>query len=268
MGIWDLSVSNEAPGGSFCKASTGNSRGFEHAQSADYSEEITPSETLDKLFFFSIFKKLKVFRSLKSSGCAAVTKSKLNEELIFKAEQIPQDGLSGRIVLEASWFSLPSEADDPIRSIKLTEPISVEFHLERVGRDVRLKLSLATTAALTCARCLKVFSFPLRTQSRLTLCEANHSSPLEREMELTLEHLESGTFEAGEIDLSDLIYDQIVLSFPIKPLCREDCKGLCPRCGADQDLERCGCVTATSDPRWEALRKIRTPSNPHGRRTL
>lgn len=242
--------------------------GFQHAQSANYAEEIKASETLDKLFFFSIFKKLKIFRSLKSSGRAAVTKSKLNEELIFKVEQIPQDGLSGRRLLEASWFSLPPEADDPIRSIKLTEPISVEFHLERIGRDVRLKLSLATTAALTCARCLKVFPFPLRTQSRLTLCEANHSSRLEREMELTLEHLESGTFEAGEIDLSDLIYDQIVLSFPIKPLCREDCKGLCPRCGADQDLERCGCVTATSDPRWEALRKIRTPSDPHGRRTL
>lgn len=183
--------------------------------------------------------------------------AELNEELIFAVDEIPKDGISGKRRLEASWFSLPPEVDDPIQPLHLLEPISIDFHLERIGRDVRLELSLETVASLTCARCLKAFPSPVQTQSRFTLLEATPGSPVEKELELTPEHLESGTFEAGKIDLSSMIYEQIVLSFPIKPLCHENCRGLCPNCGADQNLERCECVKTPSDPRWEALKKLK-----------
>jgi uncharacterized protein len=198
----------------------------------------------------------------------AATMAASGESLIFRVEEIPEEGLSGKRMLQPSWFSIPSEGGDADPSIKLVEPIVIMFFLQRIGKDVMLNLSVSTTASMTCSRCLKIFPYPIESQSRFTLCEANQNPPLEKDMELELEHLESGTFEGGEIDLSHLIYEQIVLSFPIKALCREDCKGLCPQCGADRNRKACGCITAKSDPRWEALKKFKTSSTSPGAKDI
>ena len=59
------------------------------------------------------------------------------------------------------------------------------------------------------------------------------------------------------LDLSPMIHDALVLELPLAPLCREDCKGLCPHCGADRNVEPCGCV-APRDPRWANLDVLRS----------
>lgn len=179
------------------------------------------------------------------------------KSLIYKLNQLPVEGISGQRVLEPSWFTLPQEVDDPVNPIQIVDPILVDFHLERSGQDVRAELSVTTTASLTCARCLESFHFPVKARTRFTFCRVSHAVPLERELDLSLEDLESGTFEGDEIDLSPLVYEQIVLSFPIKPLCHEGCTGLCPHCGGDRNVEECGCRTERFDPRWEALRKLK-----------
>ena len=61
-----------------------------------------------------------------------------------------------------------------------------------------------------------------------------------------------------EIDLSDLVRDAVVLELPLAPLCREDCAGLCPSCGADRNEGPCGCQPET-DPRWATLDALRVP---------
>jgi len=58
------------------------------------------------------------------------------------------------------------------------------------------------------------------------------------------------------IDLGPLVRDAIVLELPMAPLCREDCAGLCPQCGADRNEGECGCV-APADPRWANLDVLR-----------
>jgi uncharacterized protein len=178
-------------------------------------------------------------------------------ELIFAVEQIPQEGLSGNRVLDPSWFALPAQADDQLNPIVLREPVAVGFRLERSGRDIRVEMKVTTVASLTCARCLKLFPFSVFAQGRFTLCRTTQAEPGKRELELSIEDLESGTFEGDEVDLSALIYEQIVLSLPMKPLCHEGCKGLCPRCGTDQNEESCACVSSSPDPRWETLRRFR-----------
>jgi uncharacterized protein len=179
------------------------------------------------------------------------------EGLVFPVEQIPAEGLSGRRTLEPSWFALPPDADDSTRPIILQEPIEVHFRLDHSGRDVRLQLGLTTVANLTCSRCVNSFPFPIAVHTQFTFCRPPAGSQLKREMELEVDDLESGTFEGDEIDLSKMTYEQIVLSFPMKPLCHEGCKGLCPRCGADRNVESCECASTKSDPRWEALRRLK-----------
>lgn len=179
------------------------------------------------------------------------------KDLAFQVDDIPVEGLSGRRILDSSWFVLPSEADDPIRPIELREPIVVDFRLERAGSDVRVELALATSAALVCARCLEPLAYPVRPQTRFTFCRAHPFSAHKGEVQLYLEDMESAPFEGDEIDLSDLIYEQIVLSFPIKPLCHEACKGLCPHCGTNRNIEDCGCSIQRVDPRWGPLSKLK-----------
>lgn len=180
------------------------------------------------------------------------------ESLVFSVKQIKAEGISGHRSLAPSWFSLPPGADDPVRPIVLERPIEVDFHLSPFGRDVRVALSLNTVAVLSCSRCLRSFPFPVYANSRLTLCRIPPEVAAKEELELSLEDLDTGYFEGEEIDLSDLIHEQIVLAFPMKPLCREECLGLCPQCGADLNTEPCQCGESKPDPRWEPLLKLRT----------
>jgi uncharacterized protein len=60
-----------------------------------------------------------------------------------------------------------------------------------------------------------------------------------------------------ELDLRPMVHDAVVLELPLAPLCREDCRGLCPGCGADRNTEPCGCV-APRDPRWANLDVLRS----------
>ena len=60
----------------------------------------------------------------------------------------------------------------------------------------------------------------------------------------------------GFIDADDTLIEQILLELPLKHLCREDCKGLCPKCGADLNTTQCSCDTSDPDPRFDVLRKL------------
>jgi uncharacterized protein len=177
--------------------------------------------------------------------------------LTFNVDQLPVEGVSGQRVLESSWFTLPPKVDDPVNPVQIVDPISVKFHVERSGKDVRVEVAVTTTASLTCARCLNPFLFPVNAQTNFTYCRVSNTISMERDLHLNLEDLESGTFEGDEIDLSGLVYEQIALSFPIKPLCHGDCMGLCPECGTDRNERTCDCTTERVDPRWDALRKLK-----------
>ena len=65
-------------------------------------------------------------------------------------------------------------------------------------------------------------------------------------------------YHDDRIDLADVIREQFYLALPMKPLCRADCKGLCPTCGSNRNRETCSCRPAWVDPRLEKLKELRT----------
>lgn len=103
---------------------------------------------------------------------------------------------------------------------------------------------------------------PLRGQCKRCLCSVN----LEEQVEVTRtwvprdnppkETVDEDTYEGKEIDLSPAVREQVLLSVPASPLCREDCNGLCPACGKDLNEGDCGCDRTVIDPRWAALKGI------------
>ena len=66
---------------------------------------------------------------------------------------------------------------------------------------------------------------------------------------------DEGTYQMGEnhLNLREMVLDSLFASLPVLPLCRPDCRGICPRCGADRNVEDCGCEEVEVDPRWSAL---------------
>ncbi|MEX2530341.1 MAG: DUF177 domain-containing protein [Gemmatimonadota bacterium] len=62
---------------------------------------------------------------------------------------------------------------------------------------------------------------------------------------------------AVELDLGDAVREELILAAPAYLLCREDCQGLCPRCGVDRNVESCDCSLNEPDPRWDALRALK-----------
>jgi uncharacterized protein len=101
---------------------------------------------------------------------------------------------------------------------------------------------------------------PARGSKRRAAAEAAAASvadDAEMGAELAEDDLDLYTYEGEEVDLSPLFREQVVLAVPFAPLCSEDCKGLCPQCGADRNLERCDCKPPV-DPRWAALQTLKS----------
>jgi uncharacterized protein len=138
----------------------------------------------------------------------------------------------------------------------LAEPIHVELRAHRMGQDIYLEGTLTGALALECSRCVARYRLPLREPFRLVLEPAGSRVPAEPEAARALaqdgvclgDELDTGWYRGHEIDLGAFLREVVTLAIPVQPLCREDCRGLCPRCGADRNAAPCGCETHSELP--------------------
>ena len=126
-------------------------------------------------------------------------------------------------------------------------------HREQVA-DIRLRAAYHGDFELLCARCVEPVPTPLAGNFDLIFRpQAADADPGERA--ITPDETEIGYYEESGLSLEDVVREQVLLSLPSRTLCKEDCKGLCPRCGQNLNLATCNC-NATSDPRWNALANL------------
>lgn len=121
------------------------------------------------------------------------------------------------------------------------------------GRIVAV-ISLRTKAGAPCARCLEPAVFDVHGEQKYifsTCREKELSDGGESDGDEEMILLDSWE---DEIDLAGMIWETLITSLPAAPLCSPDCKGLCPRCGADLNKCRCGCTEERGDPRFDVLR--------------
>ena len=78
------------------------------------------------------------------------------------------------------------------------------------------------------------------------------------ERSITAPETEIGYYQKDSLLLEDVLREQVLLSLPVRTLCKPDCKGLCPRCGQNRNSQDCSCEEGQSDPRWEALSGLRS----------
>ena len=173
----------------------------------------------------------------------------------FRVEDIPEEGWEKTFIQDENWLEdrLTGEKE---RNFHFVGPIRVRLVLSRSGKIVTVKSQIEARVDWFCARCLEPFSRTLKSEYTISL-KPRPDFPLTEEVELTRQDLETEFYEGEEIHLAPPVQDQVLLALPPKAVCREECGGLCPKCGKNLNREACQCQNEAVDPRLEPLKSFR-----------
>jgi len=142
------------------------------------------------------------------------------------------------------------------REFRFPPLVDVDVLCYRSGRELFFRGSFRGRIESTCSRCLKDFSLPVEHQFDIVLSRKTTEASASSE-ELRPEDLGLSYYSGDEIDLEPLVREQVILALPTRPLCAEDCRGLCGGCGADLNYEECSCSRDAEDPRMAIFRTLR-----------
>jgi uncharacterized protein len=158
----------------------------------------------------------------------------------IRVDEIPESGRFVHLHWDQGRLREFLPPDDPFE-MKLVRPVNVDLEIHKRSDHLRVLGSIQGLLELACHRCLDPVRHPLNEAVDLFLIEEVRT-PAEEETELELEELEYEFFDGEVIELDQLIAEQIFLSLPHKVLCSAECRGLCPRCGANLNTEPCRCA--------------------------
>jgi len=153
--------------------------------------------------------------------------------------------------------ALPTTDADAFR---VQADVHLAFDIFKDGTQFHLVGRVQSTLALLCGRCLDGFAFPVDLPFDL-LYLPHHDNAGGEEVEVEDDDLTTAYYRDDQIDLGQLVLEQFYLALPMKPLCRESCRGLCPECGTNLNTATCTCVREWTDPRLESLRALLDKGN-------
>jgi len=157
-----------------------------------------------------------------------------------------------QLLKEETGAARDYEMDSSCRIGERTALVAGPLKLIRINRGILVRGRLRAQMPLSCSRCLEEYTHPLV----LTLADTYWQTVDVNTGERLTVPLEAAEFTIGEthlLDLDDGIRQHLLLQTPLKPLCREDCRGICPQCGRNLNLDSCSCAAAEVDPRWAPL---------------
>lgn len=128
---------------------------------------------------------------------------------------------------------------------------TIAGRVEKTSRGFFVNGWVEVAVTLRCVRCLEEFALDLHEAMVVELLPVT-LAPREEETQLGRADLDSRFYQEPVLDLVELAAEQIELALPMKPVCSPSCRGLCPRCGVNLNVDICGCP-AEADPRWEGL---------------
>lgn len=158
---------------------------------------------------------------------------------------IPEEGLSQK-------FDLPVSITD--KTGKVTA--HVQTSIRRYGDRVLVEGTAEMPASFECSRCLTKFTSPIDIRFLEEYLPAPKTDG-DADKELTRKELNLNYYYGDEIDICRLVEEQLQLAVPMKPLCRENCPGICPGCGINRNKGACGCSNHGIDPRLMPLKRLK-----------
>ena len=164
--------------------------------------------------------------------------------LVNAVELRRQPGASRRVVTEVDAAELGCES--PVPGVRLEGDVAIDLTAVSGADDIGVTGSLTLTWIGPCRRCLSGVERTVIVEVAERFVPPGHPAIDERSDGATV-------IEGDQIDLAPILRDLAVLELPAAPLCREDCRGWCPQCGAELSTDSCRCETERRDPRWAAL---------------
>lgn len=194
----------------------------------------------------------------------------VNNDLIFNVAQLMKEPLGSTRKLELRTPDLVLgveriglDADAPALQVRDLEG---NAKVTRLLRDLLVQGQVEAQVLVECSRCLDEFwtlvEGKLEEQFQ-PIMDVETGRPVRRETDED----DDTAFEISanhEMDLTEPVRQSLIVALPLKPLCRDDCKGLCSQCGANLNEGVCDCETETVDNRWEALRQLQLKDLPTG----
>jgi uncharacterized protein len=173
--------------------------------------------------------------------------------MIIDLRTLPEETRISEI-LDANWWS----SDGPEDSILgLDRPLKVTVHVSKVGDKYLLDGEISGGARVRCDRCLEAYHWELESSFHVYL-QVRPTGPDEAELELLEEDMEVECINGETVDLDAIIREQVYLTLPMKNICREDCPGLCPICGANLNEGPCRCKKDSGHPAFSKLKFLKT----------
>lgn len=183
-----------------------------------------------------------------------VTTAEVPVHRVFTAEQLAPVATSGQ---NGAAHGAAAAAEPEADASDYTVLGDVHFDGTLRKDEPRFILSGRLQARLQvgCGRCLEPFTLPVDTQVDLTYVP-HPEQAADDEVELSQDDLTTAFYRDQTLDLAEMVREQFYLALPMRPLCREDCKGLCPQCGTNLNQGTCACDVRWEDPRLAGLRAL------------
>ena len=134
----------------------------------------------------------------------------------------------------------PKEFEGLCEDVDFITPIDYALKIQRAGARFKVEGHVHCIIGIPCARCLERFFYDIESNVQLVLV-SKEMAPKDIELELEKEELDTHYYEGEELDLNEILQEEIVLNIPMRAVCKEDCKGLCERCGGNRNLGECKC---------------------------
>ena len=151
----------------------------------------------------------------------------------------------------------PEDVAQPGDAYRIVAPVALDFEIHKDKERFRLTGTVTSELELTCSRCLEPFRLPVDATFDMRFLPAAAMTG-DEEREVQEDDFEISYYRDDQIDLNELLREQFYLALPMKPLCSEECKGLCPQCGINRNTGTCGCAAEWEDPRLAPLKGIVT----------
>jgi uncharacterized protein len=168
--------------------------------------------------------------------------------------EIPEEGLTLDLSVDEKTVTEMAGEGHGGQKFSLVSPVKARLKIGHAGSMIGVEGSLKATLSLNCSRCLKAFTYISEPAFSLYFLRGRENEQ-EREKELTPEDMDINYLQDDVLDTTEVVLEQFALDLTVKPLCKDDCKGLCPRCGEDLNLGPCGCKKEDRiDPRFATLK--------------
>lgn len=153
-------------------------------------------------------------------------------------------------VMEAEADSIDFETP----GVSFRDLITVKMTIQEIGDEYFCQAYLSVPVEEECCRCLTLFDDELASDFNFSIKIGGGEAILTADEE----NSDVITLVAGEhvADLSAIVRETLILALPAKPLCKAECRGLCPNCGANLNEETCSCKNTELDDRWESLKGL------------